>query len=268
MSAIAAELFPPIDRVIYDKSPLVEVVCQLKFPSVLRVESAAPAEFQERIRNIFPIFERGSSIGFPSLPQNLPPQIAQLLGQQNGPTYMFLTEDRQTFLSLGADSICLTTKAYKRWEQFLGQLQPPLKALSEIYQPSFFGRVGLRYTDGIERKPLNLVECKWSELLRKEILGEIALPQFEDCLEDVQRIIRLKFHDGNGSILLRHGLGQVLGHAEICYMIDLDFFTDQKVEVTDAESILNRFNSRAGRAFRWCITQRLHDALGPTAIVD
>ena len=52
--------FPPAQRVLYNKSPLEQVICQLRFPPILRIDSDLPADFQDRIRNQFPNFGEAS----------------------------------------------------------------------------------------------------------------------------------------------------------------------------------------------------------------
>src|SRR6266852_706318 len=49
-----ASPFPEFTRVIYQRNPLVEVVCQLRFSPILRIDTDPPAEFQDRIRSAFP----------------------------------------------------------------------------------------------------------------------------------------------------------------------------------------------------------------------
>jgi uncharacterized protein (TIGR04255 family) len=265
MPQTADDFFPPSPRVIYSKSPLVEVICQLRFPPILRIESSPPAEFQERIRQVFPLFEKDSGLPMP----NIPPEIAKLIGGSlsGSTTNRFLSEDKTTFLNLNSESISLTTSNYTQWEAFKESLRLPLTALIDIYKPSFFTRIGLRYMDAVERDRLGLSGKKWSELLNPIILGELSQPAFEDnLLEEVQRIIRVKYPDGSGAIRLRHGLGQVGDNPETCYTIDFDFYVERRTEIKDGEAVLDRFNTRAGRAFRWCITDTLHHALGPSEI--
>ena len=40
-------LFAPYERYQYARAPLVEVICQLRFPTILSIGTKEPAEFQE-----------------------------------------------------------------------------------------------------------------------------------------------------------------------------------------------------------------------------
>ena len=43
-------MFSNDERVIYAKRQLVEVICQLRFPEILKIEAHEPADFQDAIR--------------------------------------------------------------------------------------------------------------------------------------------------------------------------------------------------------------------------
>ena len=47
-------LFAPYERYHYARSPLVEVICQLRFPTILSIGANEPAAFQEAVRRDFP----------------------------------------------------------------------------------------------------------------------------------------------------------------------------------------------------------------------
>ena len=64
--------FPEAPRVLYELNPLHEVICQLRFPPVLRIETEVPSGFQERIRASFPYYEAKPSL---KLPAGLPPDV-------------------------------------------------------------------------------------------------------------------------------------------------------------------------------------------------
>lgn len=110
----ADEFFPESPRVIYGHSPLAEVICQVRFPTVLRIESEVPADFQDRVRKTFPYFERQPVPGF----NQMPPEVARLIGAQVQTQYVFRSEDGSYNISLAPDALSVTTTAYKRWEAF------------------------------------------------------------------------------------------------------------------------------------------------------
>ena len=47
-------LFSDNSRYSYVNSPLIEVICQLRFPTILSIGSTDPAQFQEAVREEFP----------------------------------------------------------------------------------------------------------------------------------------------------------------------------------------------------------------------
>ncbi len=50
--------FPESERVVYGENPLVEVICQLKFPPILDISTAEPAAFQNKVRKLYPLYEK------------------------------------------------------------------------------------------------------------------------------------------------------------------------------------------------------------------
>lgn len=41
----------------YGKGQLIEVICQLRFPTILSIDTREPADFQETIRAAFPRYQ-------------------------------------------------------------------------------------------------------------------------------------------------------------------------------------------------------------------
>jgi uncharacterized protein (TIGR04255 family) len=254
-------LFPASPRVQYDLAPLTEVICQLRFPPILRIESAPPADFQDRIRDRYPLLERAKDVA-----AEIPPEMLQALGvARTTPDFVFKTEDQKTTVNLGSEAIALSTTSYQSWDDFLARLQPPLEALVDLYKPSFFQRIGLRYINVIQRSALGLDPNRsWSEFLKKEFLGELAVPEFEENALEVQRKIRLRIpRDVGSAVFLQHGLAKKKNVDEMLYRLDFDFYREAKTEVSDARLTLDKFNTLAGRAFRACITDALNEALRP-----
>jgi len=262
--------FPNSERVIYDRNPLAQVICQLRFPSILRIDAEVPAGFQERIRQQFPLCQGSEDMEL--LQVDFPDQIKKVLGTElpfrsAKSIHKFTSEDGDWQVSLTRDWLALTAFNYKRWEAFWEKLEIPFAALNEIYSPRFLTRVGLRYQDVIRRSDLDLENVDWSDLLQPHIAGELDSP-LESAVEHVHRQIRICLEDEAGHVQIKHGFARQGESAEVCYLIDSDFYTEQRTEVNNAQAILNEFNRYAGRLFRWCITDPLHSAMGPQPIRD
>ncbi|HVS34029.1 MAG TPA: TIGR04255 family protein, partial [Gemmataceae bacterium] len=160
--------FPEHERVVYERNTLEEVSCQVRFPTILSIDAAAPAAFQEAVRAELPLYEAKSSI---KLPAGVPAVIAQrverdlsLVGTKS---YAFSTEDRLLTLALSKEGLSLVCRKYERWEPFRKHMQRALASLVSHYNPSFFTHVCVRYKNSIRRKPLGIPEdTPWSKLIQ------------------------------------------------------------------------------------------------------
>ncbi len=261
---MAEDVFPKVERVIYGKAPLVEVICQLRFPTDLRVETEPPAAFQQRVKNRLPVLAQVNQ----ALRSPLPPEIAKALEAvipRTGTVWRFSTEDGSQAIELAKDNLTLLSRNYGRWEEFHGLLKTPLEALLELYAPMFFTRIGLRYRDIIQRSKIGLPDAKWSELLKPHVLGELGQVDIENRAIEVFRTLLLGLPERGAKVRLQHGFAQIEGSDEQSYLIDCDFFVE-RAEVNHVVDTVVYFNSNAARYFRWCITDTLHKALEPQPV--
>lgn len=263
-------LLPDFNRVIYEKNPLVEVICQLRFPTILRIGAGAPDRFQDMIRKEYPLYRlREPTIEFPGLPKELATIVDQLpLPKLPGSaTHRFSTKNSQRFISLSQDFLALTESDYTRWELFRAEIEKAERSLREAYEPAFYSRVGLRYRDMISRRRLGLSNAKWSDLLQPHIVAELGSPAIMDAIEatHTQSVIRMPEIPG-GRVRLIHGLGKLPESDEECYVFDADFSVEHKEGINEPFDILDRFNRLAWRLFRWAITDTLHGAMQPKSI--
>ena len=160
--------FPASPRVIYRNNPLKQVICQLRFPPLLRIESAVPADFQEAIRRTFPLLHESRTV---DLPPGVPTELAEVVGKalSQQVSYNFVTEDGAWSVSLTRDFVALSAAKYERWEQFIERLRPPVEALVRLYDPAFFSRVGLRYQNVLAPAHLGLGDATWAERSMPEL---------------------------------------------------------------------------------------------------
>ncbi|HRW07676.1 MAG TPA: TIGR04255 family protein [Caldilineaceae bacterium] len=257
--------FPKTPRTIYQENPLEEVICQLRFPPILKIETGNLVSFQDGVRFQFPFFETRliENILPPELREVLPDEFVNALSRQaRERIHDFRSEDSQWQLSLAKDFVSLSTRQYQRWTEFRKYFVDAIELLSQEYQPAFYIRVGLRYRNVIRRSRLNLTDTSWKELLQPQIAAPLNDDHIgEDEVTGAVHRLEFRLDDDGGRVRVIHGLTNL--NDEVCYQIDTDLFTEERCKVDDAIGRLDYFNGRAGRIFRWCITDRLHGAMGP-----
>lgn len=262
-------LFAPYERLQYARSPLVEVICQLRFPTILSIGANEPAAFQEAVRRDFPRYAARQ--------EQLPPKVVKkgnataLEPQKPITNYHFVSEDGRWKLNLTQNFIALSTLSYQRWEDFAARLDQALAQFIQIYQPAFFERLGLRYVNAISRQRLGLEDQLWDDLIRDHYVGILGQPDVEEteitkCSLDVETPLvggyRMKVHAGPGLI----GGGKT--DKEVKFILDGDFSTSGQLTADSVPAKLEDMHRFALCLFRGAITDELHQAMGPTLLSE
>ena len=258
--------FPEVPRVFYEISPLDEVICQFKFPPILRIEAELPAGFQEQVRGEFPLFD---TIDSSPLPPDMPEDLARILQANSGGSpieHQFTSGDkRRTWqLRLGRSRLGLACCGYTRWERFRERLVEPHRALLSHYRPAVFQHVCLRYRNVIRRSQLGLdQDMPWSELLKPWVCGFLAVSDVAGSVEMARAKAATRLAGEIGSLDVEYGLAQEEPDGEQSFVIDAHLFDNRDTEPSDAFDKLDLLHRQAGHFFRWCITDQLHNALRP-----
>lgn len=260
--------FPHSKRVIFDKNPLREVICQLRFPTILEIGVEPPARFQNLIRSTYSLYSRED------VSQSLPKEISSLLeqlrfpfpGQAQGTTHKFGTEHETRFISLSAEFIAVTEREYHRWELFVQEVEKAQGALEEVYRPAFYARVGLRYQDVIDRELLGL-DKPWSALINPCLAGMLGSKELSQDIREIETESLIIVPEVRGGFVrLRHGLRKAADNGRLVYVIDSDFYTRERSDRNEVIGILDRFRRSAGDLFRWAASSDLQRALNPKEI--
>ena len=261
-------MFSNESRCIYKKSQLGEVICQLRFPEILTIETNVPAQFQEAIRDDFPRYSLRKEAPAPKLtgtPGNL-----SLQSQPQTNNYQFVSADGVWRVNLTSKFISLACSRYTYWEDFASMLDKPLAAFIQTYRPAFFERVGLRYLNFISRKTLGLDGTPFRDLIEPQYLGLLADEEVMEtsaarCSMDAEIAIRggcrAKIHAGPGMVK-RNGQQD----NEVKFIFDQDLFMAGNIPVNHSAGALQTLHAQADSIFRGAITDTLHDAMDPRKI--
>ncbi len=256
------------NRCYYRKSPLDNVICQLRFPEILKINAQLPVAFQEAIREQFPQYT--------ALKQAPAPRISGAPGNmklENRPAttnYQFSSADGVWQVNLTSTFISLTCNRYQSWEEFAKWLDKPLAAFIKLYKPAYFDRVGLRYLNFISRQALSLEDMPFSSLMAPCWIGPLAeddVPETSTtrCSVDVELSLRggcrAKIHAGPG--LVKHGNQS---DPEIKFIFDQDLYMSGNLPVNLSAGALQTLHSQSFAIFRGAISDILHEAMEPVSI--
>ncbi len=257
-------LFSDNARYAYAASPLIEVICQLRFPTILSIGSTEPAQFQDKVRADFPRYVARQ--------EQQPVRVVNGKVEQAPPitNYNFISADGFWKINLTQNFIALSTLRYTRWEDFAQRLDKVLALFIQIYQPAFFERIGLRYINAFSRNRLNLQDALWDDLINSPFIGVLSEPDVDEkvtskCALDVEMNLgenrHTKIHAGPGM------LGDGKKDPEPKFILDGDFSVlDKQIPAQRIAGDLDVLHDYAVRLLNAAITQELHDAMGPTPI--
>ena len=260
-------LFSDRSRSRYPNASVHEVICQLRFPTILTINSVEPADFQEAIRAEFPQYARRQDV--------TPPKVTGLGGpspkvEQQPPitNYHFLSADGKWKLNLTENFIALSTLRYPGWPEFARMLDKPLASFIRIYQPAYFQRVGLRYVNLISRQKLGLEGTPWAELIAPAYTGPLREPDVAedsvlncgcDLVLKLDSSCQAKIHAGPGRI--KNNAPGAVQDPELKFIFDMDLSMNGQTPCTLAAAALETLHGHSTRLFEGAVTDRLRDAM-------
>ena len=243
----------PYRRVVYKRNTLAEVVCQIRFPQLLKIETGLPDGFQERIISDYPFLEQqtGFEVAF-----------AANKGISHSITWQFRSSDKIWLISLSKGFLAVSTTQYTSWEDFLVRVRAAVDALLNNYGISIYTRIGLRYKNIIDKVELKLSDVSWVDLINPSILGILAsCPKSEQLVKGTQGTTILDLGDITARV--QYGLVAQQGTSNIGFLLDNDFFSEQQddLNIDNIVKELVKCHDNSGPLFDWCITEKLRSAL-------
>ena len=261
-------MFSEEKRCRYGANQLAEVICQFHFPQIPAIAADMPSAFLEAIQGQYPRFQRRLEIPAPKIVGK--PGQFRLENQPGNINCQFISDDDAWRVNLTDRFISLSCSRYTCWEAFAAHLDQPLAAFIQLYRPSCFRRIGLRYRNAISRQALGLGERKFSELIAPCYLGPMTEPDANEasatrCSLDMEMAIR-----GGCRMQLRAGPGQMqrMGNTdkETKFIFDQDLYFAGEIPPHLSAAALNTLHNQAWSIFRGAITDTLHNAMKPESL--
>lgn len=247
--------FPKVDDVRLRRSPLREVICQVRFPPVLVVARQMPVDLQERLRK-----------EYPNLSVERPVQIvadnplAEAPFDARPPIFRFRSRDEKSMVSLSADFYAVSTEAYTHWAAFAEELHRATRAVRETYDIPYATRIGLRYVNIISGECTGNATQGIYDLLRPELT---ALLQTEAFHLPLLALTQVKVSEGDDQLTFRYGLGECEGLSQPSFVLDFDLYAQGELGFEDLLERCDRYHNTIYRAFRWCLSDAGFAAFEP-----
>lgn len=235
--------FPEYKDVKLKESLLREVVFQIKYPTILKISHEEPFQFQEKIRKRFPGYEKEISlklnVGKSKLDEQIPFQL---------PVHRFYTNSKKQFISLAQDFCSFSALKYKDWNEFKSAIQLAADTVSQVYEPGYISRLGLRY--------INFIEPGKYKITIEDLINSIRMDVTSMYKTDViplpdSALHEIRISDGDDKLTIRHGIVPDEKTGNKNFLLDFDNYIQGEIQFKDLESIYEKYHKIIYNAFRW-----------------
>lgn len=254
--------FPRADEIRLANPPLAEVVCQVRFPPILRIAKEEPVDLQERVRRRFPQLdlEHKMRVKVPAPGSEASPEATL-----SPRIYRFKNEEEDAFISLAPDFYALTSHNYSHWSRFVEDFGLVHGAVQEIYQPSNAKRVGLRFINHLtfENTGTSSV-AELFQLVRPELIAILEAKVWKDANKLVSQ---LTFVDeaNDGQLTYNYGFETADGPKLV---LDFDYYQQGNLPLAGLLERLERYHDIIHDVFRWSVLEEALKRFGPVVEVD
>ena len=213
---------------VYPNSPLVEVVCEVRFPGELAIECRKD-EFYEKIRDRYP------TILVPKAGDSLSP-------------YRFENKGRTAEIMLAINRFSLHDKKYSGHKRFIKEFIDLFKTLYKMYSLKKLVRVGWRYINVIPfTREDGIVP------LQRFISVNVNLPEgVSDQFENLSMVLISKVPDGSITTRIESIIRS--DDQQEALLLDFDFALTEKIAFSKINSCVSMAHEQTRAIFENLIT--------------
>lgn len=258
-----------VPEVNLDRSPLVEVLAQVRFPAIMGLSRGdSLIDFQNALRREYPVLRQEqqtvvviASQGLATAPQDTTDTL-----------WRFSDGEGTWTLTVAPNFIALDTKRYRSREDFFERLERALAAFEEHVSPVLYDRLGVRYVNRLS-EPAQLERLP--SLVRPQVLGFLSATQGEPPPKVVTAQCAIEYELPEGRLLVRSALlpprstydPSVQPTDSSSWLLDIDMSTrldaPSPFDATLLAASGRRFGGRIYRFFRWSMTDEFMREAGP-----
>lgn len=242
---------PSVERVLFRKSPLRQVICQLRFPPVLSIAQEVPIALQEALRDEYPMFAEQPEVTIGLRPSSFAP-----VAGASTRAWRFSDAEENWSVALAATFLAMDTSRSEHFEDFRRRFRRVWERAFDIHRVPFLTRVGLRYLNVLEKPSDADPRTYGPERITPALVGYLSSELAGGGILSSRQEIHLP--EAGFRVAIRCGLDE-----EGNLLLDMDAFCQERTEVIAVDTLLARFNDSSYRLFRWCVTSKLFQEMGP-----
>lgn len=240
----------------YEKNFLKNVVFRIDFSPILKLTEEVPVDFQESLRERFPILEQQQAVTFKSTFKGK----EKVDEKSEFRVWFFFDKEKQKKLTITYNWLAVEFFQYRHFEEFQELVQYVYDRFSQVYRPINCSRLGLRYVNRIEFPEGHPLE--WSQFLASSICCSIE--SFWGKQDLSRAMTQFTLNRGDHTILFNFGVANSEFPARISrkeFILDYDCNTR---ECEDAEPLakLDEFHLEIEGMFKESITKELEKLMG------
>lgn len=224
---------------VYPNSPLVEVVCEIRFPAELVIECRRD-DYYEKIRDTYPMI--------------LVPHVEKGMANPLAP-YRFENSGRTAGIMLALNRFALYDKDYSGHKQFINEFTRLAKILAETYPLRKLERVGWRY--------INIIPFSREEgvvPLRRFVAAGIRLPDgMSDQFENLSIVFISSVSDGTITTRIESIIRP--DDQQEALLLDFDFAMTEKLAPSKIGSHVKKAHKQTRALFENLITDEYRQYL-------
>lgn len=255
---------PAPDEIPLSRAPLVHVVLQARFSSVLKIDTREGIiPFQENIRAAYPLLEQAQvrqyRIAVGADMPSVQPTDSNL--------WRFSDANRNWLLSLAADAVTLESRRYDGRTDFLERWLKVLSQVEACFAPGLAVRLGVRYINRISGSSL----AGLGDWVLPSLIG-VAQPELREYVTEA--VSQASLRVAEGALFLRWGIvpaGASVDPAlpslnDPSWILDIDVSSTEQRSFS-APDLTDGFQALASRAytvFRYALTDAGLDHFGAT----
>lgn len=246
-------------RRIYANPPLLEAVCEFKFPAESNWDITIPGLLYETLKKEFPVKEK-DTIGELVIHKMPNGQFQQIMNSHE--RISFLTIDKKTTVNVAPFTLSIhQLKPYSKWEDFRHHIDSALNALKKNMTITSFERIGLRYVNNIA---ISQATIKLEEFFNFRPFIGPGLPQE---LNGFTTNCAVQYEGGKNVCNLRLATQASPLPDNASFILDIDYFLNQpkSINVADVDNWLNNAHATCNILFEGCTTDKLKSLFGEKA---